>query len=32
LTRLTPAAIRHHDALQVLRAAMRDSQEAEVGD
>jgi len=32
LTHLTPAAIRHHDALQVLRAAMRDSQEAEVGD
>lgn len=32
LTRLAPAAIRHHDALNVLRAAMRDAQDAEVGD
>lgn len=32
LSRLTPMTLRHHDALQVLRAAMLDAQEAEVGD
>ena len=32
LSRLTPATLRHHDALQVLRAATLDTQEAEVGD